>query len=529
MEKIRASQPYSRKCELLPNFSDLSIRSHLPFAVCFIALLFVFRETLLGMENQWSVSSAHGHGYLIAPISLWLAYRKRRQLQAAPIQPSLYGLMALLVSAAVWLIGELAGINIFSYTGFVAMIPSLLLLFYGPATLKTLRFPLAFLFFMVPAGDFLIPLLMKGTTEATVWALSQSGLPVYKEGNHLSLPTGRWSVIETCAGLNYIIAAGVLGTLYAHLTYTRRYKQVIFLGSIMCMALIANWIRAYLTILTGHLTDMRWGPGREHVTFGWVIFGLIIGLLFWVCSKWADAKDSEEASYHSRSEHIPLTDNADAIEYGMQELSSTVAYSALFTISALAIIVAMQFASTGVLRSSPEIDDTIKAKISRDLLASDGASFKPEFSGYRSKIEGQITDGVQLYIAYYANQTEGFEIVSSENRIIQENGEWISLSNNLHTVENAASQEVKVREAIVKRGNSQFLVWYWYTTSRGETTSAFKLKLDTLKTTLMGQGDRAALSSISSEIFDGGLLEARNKLSKALVQTRQATGLLMQR
>ena len=56
-----------------------------------------------------------------------------------------------------------------------------------------------------------------------------------------------------------------------------------------------------------------------------------------------------------------------------------------------------------------------------------------------------------------------------------------------------------------------------------------KLKLDTLITTLTGQGDRAALSSISSEIYDGGLLEARKKLSKVLVQTRQATGLLMQR
>ena len=528
MEKTRASRPYSKKYESLPTFSDHSVRSHIPFAICFISLLLVFRETLLSMEHQWSVSSAHGHGYLIAPITLWLAYRKRQKLRAAHIQRSIYGLIALFVSTAVWLIGEIASINLLAYTGFVAMIPSLLLLFYGPTFINILKFPLAFLFFMVPAGDFLIPLLMKGTTEATVWALNQTGLPVYKEGNHLSLPTGRWSVIETCAGLNYVIAAGVLGALYAHLTYTRRYKQVIFLGSIMCMALIANWLRAYLTILTGHLTNMRWGPGREHVTFGWVIFGLIIGLLFWVCARWADAQDSEEASYHARSEHIPLPDISNANEYDVQKLSSTAVFSPLIAISALAIIVAMQFASTGVFRSSPEIDETVKAQISRELLPSDAASFKPEFSGYRSKIEGQITDGVQLYIAYYANQTEGFEIVSSENRIIQENGEWISLSNNLHTVESAAQQEVKVREAIVQRGNSQFLVWYWYTTSRSETTSPFKLKLDTLKTTLMGQGDRAALSSISSEIFDGGLLEARKKLSKVLFEARQATGLLMQ-
>jgi exosortase A len=528
MEKIRESQPYSKKYIPLPSFSNFSIRSHLAFLICLLTLLIIYRETLLGMEHQWSVSSAHGHGYLIAPISFWLAYRKRRQLQTARIRPTPYGLLALLASAAVWLVGEIASINILSYTGLVAMVPSLLLLFYGPAILHTLRFPLAFLFFMVPAGDFLIPYLMKGTTEATVWALVQTGLPVYKEGNHLSLPTGRWSVIETCAGLNYIIAAGVLGTLYAHLTYTRLYKQVLFLCSIMIMALIANWVRAYLTIMAGHLTNMQWGPGREHVTFGWIIFGIIIGLLFWICSKWADTEASENTNNNARTEHTPLAGISDTNANDVKKLSPTAVIAPLFAVSALSIVLAVQFSSTGVFRSPPEIDEFLKLNISRELLPTDKSDFIPEFSGYRAKFEGQATDGVQIFIGYYANQIEGFEIVSSENRLIQENGEWISLSNTLYTVQNTGPQELQVREAIVQRGNNQFLVWYWYTTRRSETTSSLKLKLDTLKTTLIGQGDRAALLSISSPISDSGLPEAREKLSKVVVKARQTAFLLMQ-
>jgi len=528
MVKIRESQSYPVKYISLSSFSNFSNRYHLAFAICLIALVYIYRETLFGMEHQWSVSSAHGHGYLIAPISLWLAYRKRRQLQTARIRPSLYGLIALLASAVVWLVGEITSINIVSYTGLVAMVPSLLLLFYGSTIFRTLRFSLAFLFFMVPAGDFLIPYLMKGTTEATVWALVQTGLPVYKEGNHLSLPTGRWSVIETCAGLNYIIAAGVLGTLYAHLTYTRRYKQVIFLCSIMIMALIANWVRAYLTILAGHLTNMEWGPGREHVTFGWVIFGIIIGLLFWFCSKWADTQDPVNAIRYARAEHTPPADNSDTKANDVEKLSTSAVPIPLFAVSALAIMLAAQFASTEVFRSSPEIDEATKVKIARELLPSDRPDFIPEFSGYRTKFGGQTADGVQVFIGYYAKQTDGFEIVSSENRLIQENGEWISLSNNLHAVESTGPQDLRVREAIVQGGNRQFLVWYWYTTSRSETTSPIELKLDTLKTTLMGQGDRATLTSVSCAISDTSLPEARKKLSKVLAETRKASSLLVQ-
>jgi hypothetical protein len=87
-------------------------------------------------------------------------------------------------------------------------------------------------------------------------------------------------------------------------------------------------------------------------------------------------------------------------------------------------------------------------------------------------------------------------------------------------------KDLGVREDVVKRGNNQFLVWYWYTTSQGETSSLLQLKLDTLRQTLMGGGDKAALSSISYEIEDGNLLGARANLREAIGQSRKATEML---
>ena len=45
---------------------------------------------------------------------------------------------------------------------------------------RILLFPLAFLFFGVPIGEFLLPTLMHYTAEFTVWALRLSGVPVTK-------------------------------------------------------------------------------------------------------------------------------------------------------------------------------------------------------------------------------------------------------------------------------------------------------------------------------------------------------------
>ena len=40
-------------------------------------------------------------------------------------------------------------------------------------------FPLGFLFFAVPFGDFLLPVLMQWTADFTVLALRATGIPVY--------------------------------------------------------------------------------------------------------------------------------------------------------------------------------------------------------------------------------------------------------------------------------------------------------------------------------------------------------------
>ena len=85
----------------------------------------------------------------------------------------------------------------------------------GLEVARTIAFPLAFTLMAVPIGEFLLPNLMNQTADFTVAALRLTGVPVYREGLYFTVPTGRWSVVEACSGLRYLIASLTLGLLFA--------------------------------------------------------------------------------------------------------------------------------------------------------------------------------------------------------------------------------------------------------------------------------------------------------------------------
>ena len=52
----------------------------------------------------------------------------------------------------------------------------------GIRVTRAMLFPLGFLFFSVPIGEFLLPTLMAHTADFTIAALRASGVPVLREG-----------------------------------------------------------------------------------------------------------------------------------------------------------------------------------------------------------------------------------------------------------------------------------------------------------------------------------------------------------
>ena len=258
-------------------------------AIAWGLILWQHWPTAQAMAALWDSSETFAHAWVVPPLALWLAWRLRASLAALQPRPAFGALLLLALASLLWLLGRLVAVNSatqFALVGLLILaVPALL----GWRVARALAFPLGFLFFAVPFGDFLTPYLMTWTADITVAALRLSGIPVYREGLQFVIPSGTWSVVEACSGIRYLLASLMVGSLYAYLNYQSTRKRLLFVGVSMLVPILANWLRAYMIVMLGHLSGNELAVGADHLVYGWVLFGVIIMLLYWIGARWADA------------------------------------------------------------------------------------------------------------------------------------------------------------------------------------------------------------------------------------------------
>ena len=259
-----------------------------PLLLLLLAILLVYREAATAMVLIWSRSDTFAHAFLVPPISLWLIWRQRQALAQQVPQPAPWMLPAFAAVALVWLLGELVAVNSVTQLALVAMLVLAVPVVLGFRITWVMLFPLAFLFFSAPVGEFLLPTLIGWTADFTVMALRLSGIPVLREGNQFQIPTGSWSVVEACSGVRYLIASFMVGTLFAYLNYSSAWRRWAFVGVAILVPILANWLRAYMIVMLGHVSGNTLAVGVDHLVYGWAFFGIVIGLMFFIGSRWSE-------------------------------------------------------------------------------------------------------------------------------------------------------------------------------------------------------------------------------------------------
>ncbi len=252
------------------------------------AVVLLYHATFWSMLELWSRSQTFAHGFLIVPISCWLAWRQRARLAALAPQPSRQGLLLLGALGLAWLLADAANVPVVEQYAATAMLPACVLAILGWPAVRLLAFPLAYLFLAVPFGEVFLDPLIDFTAAFTVTALQWTGIPVFRDGNNFSLPTGNWSVVEACSGLRYLIAALALGALFAHVNFRSTRRRLAVMAAALIVPILANGVRAYLIVMLGHLSNMRLAVGVDHLIYGWLFFGLVVLLLFWLSARWRE-------------------------------------------------------------------------------------------------------------------------------------------------------------------------------------------------------------------------------------------------
>jgi exosortase A len=474
-------------------------------------LLLLYRGTAVAIFEIWLRSETYTHAFVVPPIAAWLIWRKRRELAPLQPQPLPWALLPMAGAALLWWLGDLVNVAAATHLALVAMLVACVPLVLGWRVTRTLAFPLAFIFFAVPIGEFLTPMLMRWTADVLVASLRLTGIPVYQEGQQLVIPSGRWAVVEACSGIRYLMATFMVGSLFGYLNYQTARKRLIFVAISLVLPVVANWVRAYIIVMLGHLSGNKIATGVDHLVYGWVFFGIVILALFFIGARWADDDRADEAA-------------ALAVRQAGERAELGVAAWRLLGMAALALLTM----AWPAWRGGVGIHGAPVAPVRLELPAAMGAwraaplqegAWTPNFlkASVRVAREYQGPGGsVAVHVAYYRAQDADAKLVSSVN--------GFAAAESWHVVsEGAASAKAGGRPTVWRRATlassderlsdnkPQLTVWRLYWLGGPVADGDVQAKLMQAWQAVRGEPDDGAAVHLVSSLSDAG--EAQKQLA----------------
>jgi exosortase A len=452
----------------------------------FVALLLLYWSTAASMVSVWNSSETFAHGYAILPISLWLIWRRREVFSRIPAEPWWPALGLLALCGAGWLLARAGEVQVVMQYAFVAMFPALALALLGRRLAGALAFPLLFLLFAVPFGEAFVQPLINFTADFTIALVRATGIPVLRNGTMFELPTGNWSVVEACSGVRYLISSITLGCLYAYLSYRSTTRRALFIGLSIIVPIIANGLRAYMIVMIGHTSDMALATGVDHLIYGWLFFGLVMFIMFWIGSYWRE----EEA--------VPAAAPAGA------RAAAALPARSLGGVTIAALLVCASWPLLAAVSDKAAHNPApVQLDASRLAAVSGGAAaWSPDFLAADATLNGRYTAAgapVSLNLLYYRNQGPDKRLISSVNRVDNRKQDYRQIGSSARS-ETVKGQPLDLRETRVKGPDGNYLVWHWNWIDGRFIANDYVGKLRQAQAKLMMHGDDGAAIMVATPV-----------------------------
>jgi len=249
-----------------------------------LSVLFVvmYRDVLPKWGFELWDDPNYSHGLLIPFLSVYLIREKMAELLTARRQAYPLGLVVV-IGAVLLFIAGYVGAEFFSKRlSLIVLLYGSVLFLEGSAIAGMVAFPVGVLFFAVPLPYILynamaFPLKLIAS-QIAVWFIALLGMPVFREGNVITLPHTTLEVVDACSGIRSLMTLFTLAFLLAYFHHNKMWKRLLVISFAAPIAVFANALRVTMTaILTQY--DAGWGHGTLHDLTGWLVFVLSFGLL----------------------------------------------------------------------------------------------------------------------------------------------------------------------------------------------------------------------------------------------------------
>lgn len=473
-----------------------------------VALLALHWTTFASLVHGWLSSTTYNHGFVIPLIVVFVAWHCRGDSSRAQTTIWWPGLFVVLVLSALWTVATLVHVQVVAQLASVGLVSAVVLTLAGPGQAAVFAFPLGYLFFTVPFGQGMVPALMEWTADFTVGALKLFGIPVLRDGLYFSTSNGNFEIAKACSGVRYLLASAAAGTAFAFFAFRSAKKRAIFIAVSLVVPLVANGIRAVGIVLIAHYSEMRLAMGLDHFIYGWVFFGFVIFLLFLVGGRFADRESTEDKSLEASPTR--------QLDFRAWRSGHVVALA----IAVISLIAAGPLSVN--LRQAMDGQSSVMLPISatgETGWSGPGESRNPWVLGYRgadvnvaATYVHESTD-IEVRIGLYRQQSQGRELVNSQNRIADDT--WnIRRFSRIKLPFSAVSH---VRSSRITGAGGVYTIWHWYQLGSDVTVSDYRVKW--LEMIGMFKATPAMIVAIGAR---GGAEEAESSLKRFLASNGAA-------
>jgi exosortase len=242
----------------------------------------MYASALANLAGDWWTEEGSSYGMLVPPLAAYVAWMRRKQVFSIPSREDGWGLVLILLSCLLFLVGQLGAEFFLTRESLVVLLAGLIWCFWGLLRLKALLFPLVLLATMVPLPTLVynkigIPLQLFSSATATN-ILYLFGVSIYRDGNILQLPNITLGVAEACSGLRSISALSVGAILVGYVTCDRVRTRALLFALAFPVAISLNVVRiAGTAVLATYQAELA--MGFYHSFSGWLVFLASCGLL----------------------------------------------------------------------------------------------------------------------------------------------------------------------------------------------------------------------------------------------------------
>jgi exosortase len=260
------------------------IQALLPLIATALTFAVLFARPIDMLVRDWWTVPEAGHGLLLAPVAIWLAWRSGIDLSAKPNRA--VGVFLLVTAVLIRLASGLAA-ELFTMRGsMVIALVGLTVYQFGFRQLIRWWLPFALICLSIPLPELVtqalaLPLQFKASQMGAA-LLEMRNVPVRLTGNIIHLPGRELFVTEACSGLRSLTALLSIAVLLGALVLRTPLARVLLLLLAIPVAIVINGLRVFLTGFLVYFVSPSFGEGFMHLTEGWLLFLVSMSILAFV-------------------------------------------------------------------------------------------------------------------------------------------------------------------------------------------------------------------------------------------------------